>query len=441
MTSVTAAIPAGGEAAPARVGRSPAPGFDLLLGGLDGEPDGSGPASGPASTAPDEGADQEVPVIGLLAVLLPGPVAAPPVAAPPVAAPPVAAPPLAAPPVAAAAASGIEAAPPSLLSAAEGGGRPLDAGAPGMPPDAGIAIAVPAGAATGGPALESLPSDGTQAPPRPDVVLAVSSATRDAAGPSPAASPAHPGQPAMTPARVPQPDAQQVMARQASAPVPVMVDARSAGPALPAGGSRTVRLGLELVRAAPSAESLAQARPGDPMMAPLAVVAAADAGSQPPQSGPEWTEAGPTGEPAARVPDTLPEDPEPVAEAPLGHVHSARLALGAADRLSVTLAAASEASRALLEQETGQLASDLAAAGAIVEAIRVDLATRVNPDGRADGAGGQHPGPEQGGGAPWERGARPDRPFARTSDAPAESRAPRPSGPGASDGGKVDRYA
>lgn len=421
MTSVTAAMPAGGEAAPARVGRSAAPGFDLLLGSLDGEPDGSGPASGPASTALDEGADREMPVIGLLAALLPAPVAAPPVAA--------------------AAASGTESVPAAPPVPAAGGGGVVDTGAPGLTPDAGDAIAVLAGAATGGLALESLPSDRTQAPPRPDVAPAASSARKDAAGLSPAAPPALPGPPELLPARVPPPDPQQVMARQAAAPVPVMVEARGADHALPAGGSRPGWGALPSVPAASAAESVAQVRPAEPTMAPLAVVAAADAGSQPPQSGPEWSEAGPTGQPAARAPDPLPEDPAPAAERPFGHVHSARLSLGAADRLSVTLAAASEASRALLEQETGQLASDLAAAGAKVEAIRVDLATRVNPDGRADGAGGQHPGPEQGGGAPWERGARPDRPLARAPDAPAESRAPRPSGPGASDGGKVDRYA
>jgi hypothetical protein len=141
------------------------------------------------------------------------------------------------------------------------------------------------------------------------------------------------------------------------------------------------------------------------------------------------------------LPETLDDEPgAPGPDAP-GHVQSARLSVGIADRLRITLAATTEASRLLLERETPELASDLVAAGAKVEAIRVDLVPRVNPDGRADAAGGPSPGPGQGGGAPWDRGARPERAAAPEPAAPAAARTVGQARPAASDGGKVDRYA
>lgn len=207
-----------------------------------------------------------------------------------------------------------------------------------------------------------------------------------------------------------------------------------------AAASRSLRPAGAAASAPALAESAGPARLLAPVPLPLAPAPSPGSqGLQTGQTGPEWTDSPPE-DPASF---SLPDSPAEAAETapPSGHVVGARLAVGSSDRLLVTLAAASAASRDLLERETGQLAADLSAAGARVEAIRVDLAPRVNPDGRGDAAGGQHPGPGQGGGAPWEP-APPQKPAAlRQPDVPGEHPARGAGQLRRADGGKVDRYA
>ncbi|WP_448581894.1 hypothetical protein [Thermaurantiacus sp.] len=208
-----------------------------------------------------------------------------------------------------------------------------------------------------------------------------------------------------------------------------------------AGAPRPARGSLAQAPGALAGESAGALQPLDASAAMPGLVAVADSSSELPKSGPEWTEPGKGDAREVSLPETVADALDASEPEVGGHVQTARLTVGYDERLRITLGAVTEASRALLERETPGLASDLAAAGAKVEAIRVDLVARLHPDGRADAAGGPHPGPGQGGGAPFEQGAPRERANAPLPDAPAGLGMPGPERPVASDGGKIDRYA
>ena len=409
--------PARTDAARTELARGDGAGFALLLGALDGE-DANAPAPEDTRAATAEVKDGLPPLPpdppGALVPIVTGATVSP---APPLVLP-------AAPSAASEPAPAATALAPPMAGLSPRGDLPLPPPLPAaLPPQPAASSA-------------SLPDAPALAPPRAGSSI-LPPPLVPMGGPAPSNEGPDPAPLARTPALGG--DALH-LPRPLAASLPIDIDKGAAARPLAEGAlSRPGRAPATSAGVA-VAESPASAQLPDGPAVPPGLVPVADVRSAPPQSGPERTEPGAADTPPFPTPDTHDAADAATAES-RGHVQSARLTMGQAERLSITLATTSETSRVLLERESPELAGDLAAAGAKVEAIRVDLAHRVNPDGRGDATGGPHPGPGQGGGAPWDRGAPPAAAEAPKPDAPVADRKAGRARSAMSDGGKVDRYA